>query len=127
MAAKLKGGRRRTGRKTKKGGFYSFAGQVAPGAANWTRGSEMAPEVAGRGGNAQMGGRKKRKGGRKTRKVRRGGGSFGQAVAGYTGHGSRGLADYPDVSSPMGKAANGEFNDHGAKQGDFKSFITTSK
>lgn len=109
MAKKLGGRRRKT---AKKGGFYSFAGAVGPGAANWTRGTEM-PVV---------GGRKKRKSSKKTRKVKRGGTRFGQAVAGYTGTGDRGLANYPDVSNPMGKAAGGEFNNFGAKPGDFSSF-----
>lgn len=126
------GRRRKTMKKTsKKGGYYSFAGQLAPGAPNWSRETEMAPEVAGRAGNGMVtGGRRKKHGGkksRKTRKVRRGGGYFGQAVAGYTGTGSRGLANYPDVSAPTGKAAGGDFNNYGAGPGDFKSFITTSK
>lgn len=124
MTKKLAGGRRRkTGRKTKKGGFYSFNGSLAPGAASWSRGTEMSGEVVGRSGNAQMGGKKKRRGGKKTRKVRRGGGTFGQAVSGFTGVGTaRGLGGYQDVSNPMGKAAGGQFNDHGAKPGDFSSF-----
>ena len=123
MAKKLAGGRRRKTMK-KKGGFYSFAGQVAAGAPNWTRGSEMAPEVAGRGGNATGGRRRKsKKGGKKTRKVKRGGLRFGQANAGFTGEGAaRGLGGYQDVSAPGGKAEFGSFADHGAKPGDFSSF-----
>jgi len=123
------GGRRRKTKKAKKGGYYSFAGQLAPGAANYSRHSEEAPEVAGRGGNATVGGRRKsKKGSKKTRKVKRGGLRFGQAVAGYTGTGDRGLANYPDVSLPGGKAAEGGFANHGAQPGSgFASFITTSK
>lgn len=123
MAKKLSGGRRR--KTAKKGGFYSFNGSLATGAPAWGRGSEMAPEVAGRAGNTTGGRRRKsaKKGGRKTRKTRRGGGSFAQAVAGFTGVGTaRGLGGFQDVSSPAGKAAGGQFNDYGAKPGDFKSF-----
>lgn len=115
MAAKLSGGRRRkTGRKTKRGGYYGFSGSLAPGAAAWSK-SEEVPVLAG--------GRRKRKGSKKTRKAKRGGGSFGQAVSGFTGVGTaRGLGGYQDVSNPMGKAAGGDFNDKGAKPGDFSSF-----
>lgn len=120
------GRRRKTMKKAKKGGYYSFNGALATGAADWSRHTEVPAGMANRGGNAQMGG-KKRKGGKKTRKAKRGGGYFGQAVAGFTGTGNRGLANYPDVSAPTGKAAGGAFNDNGAKPGDFKSFITTSK
>ncbi len=128
MAEKLKGGRRK--RKTvkksasKRGGFYGFAGEVAPGAANWSRGSEMAPEVAGRGGNTTGGRRhKSKKATKKTRKVKRGGLRFAQANAGFTGVGTaRGLGGYQDVSAPGGKAEFGAFADHGAKPGDFSSF-----
>lgn len=123
MAEKLKGGRRK--RKTvKKGGFYSFAGELAPGVANRTRGSEMAPEVAGRGGNTTGGRRRKtKKTAKKTRKVKRGGLRFAQANAGFTGVGTaRGLGGYQDVSAPGGKAEFGAFADNGAKPGDFSSF-----
>lgn len=124
--AALGGKRRKT---VKKGGFYSFNGALATGAPAWGRESEMAPEVAGRGGNATGGRRRKtKKGGKKTRKVKRGGLRFGQAVAGYTGTGDRGLANYPDVSAPGGKAASGDFANQGAQPGSgFGSFITTSK
>ena len=132
MAKKLGGKRRKTVKKSasKRGGYYSFAGQVAPGAPDYSRHSEMAPEVADRGGNGMSGGRrrKSKKGGKKTRKAKRGGTRFSQAVAGYTGTGNRGLANYPDVSAPTGKAAGGEFNNYGAQPGSgFGSFITTSK
>lgn len=127
MATKLKGGRKRKTVKksaSKRGGFYGFAGDLGhPGAANWTRGSEMAPEVAGRGGNTTGGRRKSKKGTKKTRKVKRGGMRFSQANAGFTGVGTaRGLGGYQDVSAPGGKAEFGSFADHGAKPGDFSSF-----
>ncbi len=127
MHQKTTAGRRR--KTIKKGGFYSFNGALGTGAPNWTRGNEMAPEVAGRGGNAQMGGRRKRKGSKKTRRVKRGGGTFAQAVSGFTGVGTaRGLGGFQDVSAPTGKAAGGQFNNYGAQPGSgFKSFITTSK
>lgn len=113
MAAKLKGGRKR--KTMKKGGYYSFAGQLAPGAADYSRHTEV-PVVGGRR-------RKSKKGGKKTRKVKRGGLRFGQANAGFTGVGTaRGLGGYQDVSAPGGKAEFGAFADNGAKPGDFSSF-----
>lgn len=123
MAKKL-GGKRRKTKKAKKGGFYGFAGEVAAGAANWTRGTEMPPGVASRSGNASGGRRKSnKKGSKKTRKVKRGGLRFGQASAGFTGVGTaRGLGGYQDVSAPGGKAEFGGFADNGAKPGDFSSF-----
>ena len=124
-----KGGRRKTLKKPRKGGYYSFSGDVATGAPNWTRHSENADfAMSNRGGNAQYGRGRKRKG-KKTRKVKRGGSSFGQAVAGFTANGAaRGLGGYQDVSSPMGKAAGGDFNNYGAQPGSgHGSFITTSK
>ena len=131
--APKKGGvkRRKTVKRSssKRGGYYGFSGALGTGAPSWGTGSEMSGEVTGRGGNAQMGGKKKRKGSKKTRKVKRGGGSFAQAVSGFTGVGTaRGLGGYQDVSAPTGKAAGGEFNNFGAQPGSgFKSFITTSK
>lgn len=114
---------KRSRRKTaRKGGYYSFNGALGTGAPAWGRGNENLP-FEDRGGNAQMGGRK-RKGGKKTRKVKKGGLRFGQASAGFTGVGTaRGLGGYQDVSAPgLGKAAGGEFADHSAKPGDFSSF-----
>jgi hypothetical protein len=111
MAAKLKGGRKR--KTMKKGGFYSFSGAVGPGAANWTRGTEV----------PVLGGRKKRKSSKKTKKVKKGGLRFAQANVGFTGVGTaRGLGGYQDVSAPGGKAEFGSFADNGAKPGDFSSF-----
>ncbi len=129
MHPKLGGRRRKTHRKTpKKGGYYSAVGAIAPGAMAWGRGSEMSGEVTGRGGNAQTGGKRKRRGSKKTRKAKRGGGSFAQAVSGFTGVGTaRGLGGYQDVSMPTGKAAGGAFNDYSAKPGDFSSFQGMSK
>lgn len=104
-------------RKVKKGGSYGFGGQLGDiaGAANWKAGSEMGGyAISDRGGNTQFGGRKRRakKSGRRSRKVKRGGMSFGQGVSGFTGVGTaRGLGGYEDVSMPGGKAAGGAFND----------------
>lgn len=120
------GGRRKTRktRKVKRGGYYGFSGELAKGAPAWSKSEEV--PVAGRAGNTFGGRRKKSK---KTRKTKRGGGSFAQAVSGFTGQGTaRGLGGYQDVSSPMGKAQEGAFNNHGAQPGSgFGSFITTSK
>lgn len=110
---------RKTGKKTKRGGYYGAVGALAPGAMQWGTGTEVAPLA---------GGRRKRKGSKKTRKVKRGGLRFGQANAGFTGVGTaRGLGGYQDVSAPGGKAEFGSFADHGAKPGDFSSFITAGK
>ena len=59
-----KASRKRTMRKTK-GGYYGMSGSIAPGAALYTRGSEMGDwAVSSRGANAQYGaGKKKRRGG----------------------------------------------------------------
>jgi hypothetical protein len=107
-------------RKTlKKGGYYSFSGDVAPGAANWTRHSEMGPyAVSDRGGNAQYGRGRKRKS-KKTRKAKRGGGSYGAVSASYQGTGARGIADVVGISpNKPGFATQGEFNYYGGKPGD---------
>jgi hypothetical protein len=112
-----KGSKRKT---LKKGGFYSFSGDVGvPGAANWTRHSEMGPYAVGnRGGNAQYGRGRKRKG-KKTRKVKRGGGSYGAVSASYQGTGARGIADVVGISpNKPGYATEGEFNYYGGKPGD---------
>lgn len=116
--AKLQGGRRKKMNKkkvTRRGGYYGFNGALATGAPSWSKSEEVPPLAGGR--------RHRKKNGKKTRKVKRGGGYFGQVVSGFTGVGTaRGLGGYQDVSNPMGKAAGGEFNDHGAKPGDFSSF-----
>ena len=119
----------RKNKKALKGGFYSFAGAVGTGAPNYTRHTEMQdPEVGTRGGNSQyfVGGKRRKGKGKKTRKMK-GGTYFGQAVAGFTGHGvGRGMGGFQDVSSPQGKAAGGDFNNYGAQPGSGHSnFITT--
>jgi hypothetical protein len=116
-----KGSKRKT---LKKGGFYSFSGDLgAPGAANWTRHSEMGPyAVSDRGGNTHYGrGRKGKKGkkGGKTRRAKRGGGSYGAVSASYQGTGARGIADVVGISpNKPGFATQGEFNYYGGKPGD---------
>jgi hypothetical protein len=115
-----KGSKRKT---LKKGGYYSFSGNVGtPGAANWTRHSEMGEySVSNRGGNTQYGRGRKGNGkrSRKTRKVKRGGGSYGSVSASYQGTGARGIADVVGVSpNKPGFASKGEFNYYGGKPGD---------
>jgi hypothetical protein len=120
-------------RKTKRGGYYGFSGAVGTGAPGWTQGSEMGDwAISSRGGNTQHGrGRKARKGGKKTRKVKRGGGSFGAVSASFEGTGTRGLIDVKGVDTkgaPAGSAAGGAFNNFGAQPGSgFGSFVTASK
>ncbi len=123
-------------RKTmKKGGYYSFSGDVATGAPNWTRHSEMGDyAISSRGGNTQYGaGRKRSKKGGKKRTLRKkkmkGGGAFGQVSQTFQGTGSRGLADAVGVSiNKPGFATQGQFNNFGAQPGSgFKSFITAGK
>jgi hypothetical protein len=124
MAKKLAGGRRRKTKKAKKGGYYGFSGALGTGAPAWSTSEEMDPSMYGRGGNA-TGGRRKRKGSKKTRKTKRGGGSWGGVAASFTGTGSRGLGDYAQIPSgraEAGVAKGGQFNDFGAKPGDFSSF-----
>jgi hypothetical protein len=118
-----KGSSRRKTAKSKKGGYYSFSGDVGvPGGANWTRHSEMGDwAVSNRAGNAQYGRGRKRKGkkGGKTRKLKRGGGSFGAVSASYQGTGARGIADVVGISpNKPGFATQGEFNYYGGKPGD---------
>jgi len=121
--------RRRTAKRRTKGGYYGYNGGLsgAVGAADWARGSEMGDfSLSNRGGNAQFGARRRK--GKKTKRRRmRGGGSYGQAVAGFTGDGTaRGLGGYNDVSQPAGKAAGGQFNNYGAQPGSgHGSFIST--
>jgi hypothetical protein len=126
-----KGGRTKKVKKAKKGGYYSFAGEVAPGAANWKSESEMGSyAISSRGGNTQFGNGRKRKGkkGGKTHKKMRGGSRYGAVSASYQGTGARGIADVVGVSdNKPGFATQGQFNDNGAKPGDFGSFITAGK
>ena len=122
-------GHKKTARKVKKGGFYGAAGPIAPGATQWKAGSEMGGfSLSSRGGNAIYGSGRKRKGSRKaTRRVRRGGSKFGAVAASYQGQGSRGLADYAQITTKYpsgGPAAGGAFNYFGAKPGSgHESFV----
>jgi hypothetical protein len=120
-------------RKTR-GGFYGASGAIAPGAMEWSRGSEAGAFAAGlndRGGNSfQLGARRKarsaKKGSKKTRKARRGGGAYGAVSASYEGSGSRGLADFVGVNTKNGTGAPslGDFNNNGANPGSgFGSFV----
>jgi hypothetical protein len=95
--------KKRTGRKgrrtVKKGGYYGFDGKVGTGAPLWKTSQEVGvPSYVTKGGRR-----------RKTRKVR-GGTRFQSATAGFTGTGSRGIADYVDVGSTRGPSALGAFN-----------------
>jgi hypothetical protein len=95
--------KKRTGRKgrrtAKKGGYYGFDGKVGTGAPLWKTSQEVGvPSYVTKGGRR-----------RKTRKVR-GGTRFQSATAGFTGTGSRGIADYVDVGSTRGASALGAFN-----------------
>jgi hypothetical protein len=124
-----------TKRKTaKKGGYYSFSGDVATGAPNWTRHSEMGDyAISSRGGNTQYGtGRKKHKKGGKKRTLRKkmkGGTKFGGVSATFQGTGARGIADAVGVSvNKPGFATQGEFNNFGAQPGSgHGSFISAGK
>jgi len=95
--------KKRTGRKgrrtVKKGGYYGFDGKVGTGAPLWKTSQEVGvPSYVTKGGRR-----------RKTRKVR-GGTRFQSATAGFTGTGSRGIANYVDVGSTRGASALGAFN-----------------
>jgi len=116
----------RKGRKTlKKGGFYSFTGDVGTGAAKWTSHSEMGDySISNRGGNTFYGAGRKRKGkgkgkGKgKTRRRMRGGSKYGEVSASYQGTGDRGFANYVGISpNKPGFATQGEFNNYGAQPG----------
>lgn len=118
--------RKRTMKKHK-GGYYSMSGAIAPGAANWTRHSEMGDwAVSSRGGNTQYGSGKKRKGKKTMKRKMKGGNKFGGVFPSYTGTGSRGLADHTGISlrTTPGTAAGGAFNNFGAQPGSgYGSFI----
>lgn len=122
--------RRHTKKKTQKrrklrGGYYGASGAIAPGAMEYTAGSEMGSFAVDKGGNIgnmrngtqpiQYGrGRKRR--GRKTRRMK-GGGKYGGVSASFQGSGSRGMADYAGVNTrvpPLGGSSYGEFNDAAA-------------
>ena len=106
--------------KTRKhrGGYYGASGAIAPGAMQWSAGSEMsqwAGDISSRGGNGkvQYGSGRRRKGKRSTRRKHRGGGKYGGVSASFQGSGERGLANYGGVITrePIGSAAGGAFND----------------
>jgi hypothetical protein len=135
-----RGSQKRKGRKTLRGGFYSFDGAVGTGAPSWGRGSEMGEFVVDKTGNigdmrrgsqpVQYGrGRRRGKKGRRTRrKTLRGGGGtkYGAVSASYTGTGERGVANYVGTNTkfpPFGGPAQGAFNNAGAQPGSgFGSF-----
>lgn len=120
--------KRGTRRRKQRGGYYSFEGATAPGAAQWGRGSEMGQFAVDKGGNIgnlnpqnviQYGRGRRKSRGRKSRRTRRmrGGGKYGGVSASYVGTGSRGIADRVGVNTrvpPLGEAANGAFNDGAA-------------
>jgi hypothetical protein len=114
----------------KKGGYYGASGAIAPGAMEWKAGSEMGDfAISSRGGNTQYGARrhkKSKKSMKKTHKMR-GGSKFGAVSASYQGQGSRGLADYAQITTKYpsgGPAAGGAFNNFGAQPGSgYGSFV----
>jgi hypothetical protein len=120
-----------TKKQKRRGGYYGFVGPVVPGgdAAQWGRGSEMGKFTADQinaGAKMTGGRRRKSRSKRKHRRTRRGGGmeKYGSVSAGFTGSGSRGMADYVGSSTRLSTndAARGAFNDKGAHSGDFGSF-----
>jgi hypothetical protein len=116
-----------TKKQKRRGGYYGFVGPVVPGgdAAEWSRGSEMGKYTAEQiNAGAKMTGGRRRRSKRKHRRTRRGGGKYGSVSAGFTGTGSRGMADYVGSSTRLSThdAARGAFNDKGAHSGDFGSF-----
>ena len=101
-----------------------MSGSIAPGAALWTRGSEMGVRaIEDRGANGMIGQGRKRKH-RKTRRRRhRGGDRYGAVYASFPGTGARGIADYvAGTHKPENTAAFGKFNNYGAGPGQFSSF-----
>lgn len=116
-------------RRKHRGGFYGATGAIAPGAMQWSRGSEMgAWSVSSRGGNTHYGaGRRKSRGKKVTRRRKtRGGSRFGGVSASFQGTGSRGIADFKPIITRdgSGSAAGGAFNNHGAQPGSgFASFV----
>jgi hypothetical protein len=121
--------RKRTMRRKMKGGYYGMSGSIAPGAPLWGRASEM-DSSAGRGGNTQLGGRRRKmkKSTKRHRKIK-GGGSFGGVSASFQGTGVKGIANYNPVSvrTSPGTAAGGSFNNFGAQPGSgFSSFLKSA-
>jgi hypothetical protein len=133
-------GKRGKTKKLTKGGYYSFNGALATGAADWAQKSEYGPFVAGRGGNDSAGtskpvtygrGRHRKTGSRKKkhhrrRRTMRGGNKYGAVAASYTGTGERGMANYVQTNTkypPFGGAQGGAFNNAGAQPGSgYSSF-----
>jgi hypothetical protein len=116
-------------RRKHRGGYYGASGAIAPGAMQWSRGSEMGNwAVSSRGGNTHYGaGRRKSRGKKVTRRRKtRGGSRFGGVSASFQGTGSRGIADFKPIVTRdgSGAAAGGAFNNHGAQPGSgFASFV----
>ena len=105
-----------------RGGYYSFRGATAPGAANYVNESEMGDaEINGRALNGMIGRGRKRKH-RKTRR-HRGGQKFGAVFAAYRGQGARGIPDYVAGTHKPPQAALGDFNNSAKGPGDFSSFV----
>lgn len=115
---------RRTQKRTQKkhkGGYYSMSGAIAPGAALWTRQSEMGDYAISNRGNNAMYGRGRSKKSRK-QKTRKGGARYGAVSASYQGTGSRGMADYVATNTkypPFGPAKEGAFNNAASQPGSF--------
>lgn len=118
MARKHSKAHRRTTLKRQRGGYYSFDGAVAPGAAAYSRANEVAAPSYVTGGRR----RKSRKGrkGRKTRKMK-GGSSFGNVSASFQGTGVKGMADFVGTGTrgpySNGGSGGGAFNNYGAAPG----------
>ena len=88
--------------KGKRGGYYGFTGKVGTGAPQWDKGTEVeAPDYA--------------KGGKRRRKSRKGGMRFANTSYTFNGTGTRGMPNYVASGSMKGPAAEGAFNDFGAK------------
>lgn len=79
-------------RKSRRGGGYGFGGVMGTNGAEWT------PNNTSDVGKP-AGGRRKRKGGRKTRRKTRGGGSIATVGYGFTGQGVRGLGNVTSYNS----------------------------
>ena len=79
-------------RKSRRGGGYGFGGVMGTNGAEWTA-NNTSGDGNGHPTSKPSGGRRKRKGGRKTRRKTRGGGSIATVGYGFTGQGVRGLAD----------------------------------
>ena len=115
--------KRKTVRRKHRGGYYGASGAIAPGAMQWSAGSEMggwANDMSSRGGNGKVQygrGRRTRKGkSHSRRRKHRGGGKFGGVSASFQGAGERGIANYEGVITrgSAGGAAHGAFNDMAA-------------